>query len=200
MIDLPDLILADVAPPLDYTPEAEVHAYEVLAQRFGFPAHYIKVLLEEHFESPSDAGWEHMSDSCEVQEQASTVVFDAWCLDDIRRFLASATEQEFEQYRAKREQERGIPGGVDDALDWYRAYVKLADMRNTDKQVPLTKDKKEDHYRKLIIDLYQISGYSIEDGVRIAYSPQGDELMRYLSDDKRHPLNRNREEELSPAI
>jgi len=106
------------------------------------------------------------------------------------------TQQQY-QHRARRERERmGIAGGVEDALDWYYAYLKLADMRNPDKQVPLTKDGKEDHYRDFVIALYRTSGYSIDDSVGMAYSPQGDELMRYLSDDKRHPLNRNRKDEM----
>lgn len=115
------------------------------------------------------------------------------------------TQQErLEQNRARREKEHlGVPGYVEDVLEWYYAYLKLADVRSPDKQVSLTKDGKDDYYRDVIIDLYRKSGYSIDDSVRIAYSEQGDELRRYLSDDKRHPLNRNHvddEEEITSAI
>jgi hypothetical protein len=110
------------------------------------------------------------------------------------------SQRRLEQSRARREREHlGIPAGVEDALDWYEAYAKLADLRNPDKQVPLTKDGKEDYYRDLVFDLYRASGYSIDDSVKMAYSPQGDELRRYLSDDKRHSLNRNRGTEMEVA-
>lgn len=108
-----------------------------------------------------------------------------------------------EANRVKRQQEHwGIPGNVEDALSWLNAYLKLADMRNPEKQAPVTKDGKEDYYRDLVIDLYHHSGHGIGESVDIAYSKRGEELIRYLSDDKRHPLNRNRdfEEEVSTAV
>jgi len=106
--------------------------------------------------------------------------------------------QRMERHRVLREQEHiGIPGGIDDALTWYYAYLKLADARNPDKAVSLTKESKDDYYRDLVYDLYCASGYSIDDSLKTAYSPQGDDLMRYLSDDKRHPLNRKREDDVA---
>lgn len=115
---------------------------------------------------------------------------------------AGQYQRRLEQNRVRREREHlGIPGGVDDALSWLYAYLKLADERNPEKpQAPLAKDEKNDYYRDLAIDLYRASGYSIEDSVRRAYSPQGDDLIRYLADDKRHPLNRNRKDEASSAV
>lgn len=99
-------------------------------------------------------------------------------------------QRRLEQSRARREQEHiGIPGGIEDALEWYYSYLKLAEMRTPEKQAPLPKEEKQDFYRDMIIDLYRTSGYSIGDSVEIAYSKQGDELRRYLSDDKRHTLN-----------
>jgi hypothetical protein len=75
---------------------------------------------------------------------------------------------------------------------------QTTDMRSpAEKQGPITKDDKEKYYRDLIIDMYRASGYSIEQSIGMAFASQGEELMRYLSDDKRHPLNRNRAEEVT---
>ncbi len=71
------------------TPEEERRAYEVLAQRFGFSAAYIKAILKAHFETPSEAGNEHMQNGTQAHEKAETDTLDAWDLEDIRHFLAS---------------------------------------------------------------------------------------------------------------
>jgi len=68
------------------TPE-ERRAYEVLAQRFGVSSAYIKVVLEAHFQAPSEAGWEHMQNGTKAHEKAETDTLDAWDLEDIRHFL-----------------------------------------------------------------------------------------------------------------
>ncbi len=108
------------------------------------------------------------------------------------RDVTQQYQRRLEQSRIRREREPGIPATVD-ILQWYAAYLKIDDMRHPEKQEPMKKDGKVDHYREIIIDLYIISGFSIGDSVERAYSSQGEELMRYLSDDKRHPLNRNRD-------
>ncbi len=69
------------------TPEEERRAYEVLAQRFGFSAAYIKAILKAHFETPSEAGNEHMQNGTQAHEKAETDTLDAWDLEDIRHFI-----------------------------------------------------------------------------------------------------------------
>lgn len=73
----------------------EKYAYEVLAKRFGFSPAYIKAVLEDHFESPSDAGNEHMSQRQSSQAEQSTVSC-AWTLDEIRQTFAR-----FDQLRSQ---------------------------------------------------------------------------------------------------
>ena len=72
--------------------EDTTHAYEVLAQHYGFSAAYIKSVLEAHFETPSEAGWEHMQYGTEVREYTSTDSLNAWCLDELRHFIASLND------------------------------------------------------------------------------------------------------------
>src|SRR5258708_18961478 len=63
----------------------EEHAYVVLAKRFRCSSAYIKVILQEHFESPSDAGYGHMGQQ-EMSEQEHTSV-PHFTIDEIKAFL-----------------------------------------------------------------------------------------------------------------
>lgn len=106
---------------------------------------------------------------------------------EIRRSLAEP--------RRDQEEVLGIPAGVD-ALDWYRAWEKLKKgEKPPEKQTSQTAEEKREYYRDLVIDLYRRAGYSIGESCDKAYSSQGDDLIRYLADDKRHRLNRDHESE-----
>lgn len=94
----------------------------------------------------------------------------------------------------RRAQAPGIPAGVD-ILQWYAYYTKREDIiKKQQQQTPPTGAEKREFYRDLAIDVYCAARYGRLDAIHKAYSPQGDDLIRYLSDDKRHTLNRGSEE------
>ncbi len=110
------------------------------------------------------------------------------------------TQRRLEQNRARRDQEHfGVPSGDIDPLLWLANYLKI-DKHFEELKRPITKDGKEDYYQDVIYQIYRSSGYSHGECTQAAYSyaakTQREELMRYLSDDKRHPLNRNRDADM----
>lgn len=100
-----------------------------------------------------------------------------------------------EQNRANRAQEHGIPAGID-IPQWYATYLKR-DTLLKEQEKPIKKEDKEEFYRDLAIEVYESAGYRGGECVTRAYAEQGDDLMRYLSDDKRHPLNK---EDINPSM
>lgn len=96
------------------------------------------------------------------------------------------------RYSGKRVGEPGIPANVD-IQAWYAAYLKHETLQQ--EKALKTGEEKREYYRDVAIDLYRASGYGLGECVEKAYSPQGDELVRYLADDKRHKLNRTQEDE-----
>lgn len=95
------------------------------------------------------------------------------------------------RHSERRALEPGIPAGVD-IIQWYAVYIGREHLK--EKQPKTTKEKHK-HYRDLAIDLYKASGYKYPEYIHRAFTPQGEDLMRYLANDKRHTLNRGQESE-----
>lgn len=157
--------------------DEEKQTYEVLARRFGFSAEYIQGVLEQYFESPSEAG--HRSEDTQPdasqggQERATSC---QWTMQELRNLLYRREVRTLQHD----DEIPGIPAGVD-ALDWYRAREKV----KKGDQPPEKRMKKEEtedrYYKDVLFQIYRSSGYGIEDSVHVAYTPHGREIMRYLA-------------------